>query len=155
MHAERTYFLFLFYRRSLDIFTADNVHLVSGFPVQDVDALRVAFYILLPSGIAGGGIIPLVALLQVVNISKSELETALGVIVVEIKGLQLTTPAPSTSGTSLVTNESSTVANDTQPTTIASETTIGPETSDDWKIAVGVVVGVLVIVIIGVVIFCV
>lgn len=139
-------------RRALNIFTADNVHLLPGFPVQDSSSLRVAFYILLPSlVIPGGGVIPVDTLLQVVNISKSDLEAALGVTIAEIKKAPTHSPPPSQA--SNVTSKSSPASTSTTQTSII--TTIGPETTDDWKIIVGVVVGVLVIVIIGIIVVCV
>ncbi|XP_067018613.1 mucin-like protein isoform X3 [Acropora muricata] len=144
-------------RRALNIFTADHVNLVPGFPIQENDGLRVAFYIRLPSVIARDGVIPVDALLQAVNRSKSELEAALGVKISEIKkGLEPTnTPTyPTSSASNATTVTSSTTSRGSVPSTGPTE--IGEEANDDWKyIVVGVVVGAVIIFILGGVIYCV
>jgi len=66
------------HRRTTQLITADKVHLLPGFPVEENSALKVAFYILLPSFLQSSGIIPAAALEQVVNNVKSDLESALG-----------------------------------------------------------------------------
>ena len=144
-------------RRALNIFTADHVNLVPGFPIQENDGLRVAFYIRLPSVIARDGVIPVDALLQAVNRSKSELEAALGVKISEIKkGLEPTnTPTyPTSNANNATTVTSSTTSRGSVPSTGPTE--IGEEANDDWKyIVVGVVVGAVIIFILGGVIYCV
>ena len=130
----------------MGIFTADNVHLLPGFPVQDNSFLRVAFYVLLPSFIQGGAVIPVATLLQVVNNSKSELEAVFGVPIAQIK-LGYVATIPPTNQTSNVTTTAST-------TTQAPTITTTEKASDDWKwIVIGVVVGVVVIVIIIVTVY--
>lgn len=128
------------------------MNLVPGFPIQENDDLRVAFYIRLPSGITGDGVIPVNALLQAVNSSKSELEAALGVKIGEIKkGLEPTnTPTYPASNATTVT--SSITSRGSVPSTGPTE--IGEEANDDWKyIVVGVVVGAVIIFIFGGVIY--
>lgn len=128
------------------------MNLLPGFPIEENNVLRVAFYILLPSGIAGGAVIPVDALLQAVNSSKSELEAALGVVIAEIKkGLEPTNPptSPTSNATTITSSPSSSEAV-TQSATIK----VAEEANDDWKyIVVGVVVGALIIAILGGVIF--
>ena len=122
------------------------MNLVPGFPKPENDDLRVAFYI------AWDGVIPVDALLQAVNRSKSELEAALGVKISEIKkGLEPTnTPTYPTSNATTVT--SSTTSRGSVPSTGPTE--IGEEANDDWKyIVVGVVVGAVIIFILGGVIY--
>lgn len=134
----------------MGIFTADNVHLLPGFPVQDISSLRIAFYVLLPSSIQGGAVIPAAILLQVVNTSKSALEAVFGSAV---SGLKLnyvaTSPAPNaTNMTTPLTTPSTTQELQT--------TNLSPTdaSSDDWKwIVIGVILGALFIVIIAIIIY--
>ena len=136
------------------------MNLLPGFPIEENNVLRVAFYILLPSGIAGGAVIPVDALLQAVNSSKSELEATLGVVIAEIKkGPEPTNPptSPTSNATTITSSPSSSEAV-TQSATIkvAESATIkvAEEANDDWKyIVVGVIVGALIIAILGGVIF--
>jgi len=131
-------------RRSLGIFTADNVHLLPGFPVQDNSFLRVAFYVLLPSFVQGGGVIPAATLLQVVNDSKSDLEAVFGVPIGEIKLGYVATNPPTNP-----TNQSTTPVTTTSPTVATTD-----KTNDEWKwIVIGVVVGAVVIAVIAVVVY--
>ena len=137
-------------RRALGIFTADNVHLLPGYPLQDKSSLRIAFYVLLPSNIQGGAVIPAAILLQVVNTSKSALEAVFGSA---ISGLKLnyvaTSPAPN------ATNMTTPLT--TPLTTQELQTTnlpLADASNDDWKwIVIGVILGALFIVIIAIVIY--
>lgn len=131
----------------MNIFTADHVHLLPGFPREDNNLLRVVFYVLLPSVIPGGGVIPVATLLQVVNNSKSDLEALFGVRIVEIKlGVVPTTLTPST--------QNSTSATTQAPTQSSTVGTIGEDSSDDWKwIVIGVVIGVVVIICVVIVVY--
>ena len=130
------------------------MNLVPGFPIQENDGLRVAFYIRLPSVIARDGVIPVDALLQAVNRSKSELEAALGVKISEIKKGLEPTNAPTYPTSNATTVTSSTTSRGSVPSTGPTE--IGEEANDDWKyIVVGVVVGAVIIFILGGVIYCV
>ena len=128
----------------MGIFTADNVHLLPGFPVQDNSFLRVAFYVLLPSFVQGGGVIPAATLLQVVNDSKSDLEAVFGVPIGEIKLGYVATNPPTNP-----TNQSTTPVTTTSPTVATTD-----KTNDEWKwIVIGVVVGAVVIAVIAVVVY--
>lgn len=128
------------------------MNLVPGFPKQENDGLRVAFYIRLPSEIAG--VIPVDALLQAVNRSKSELEAALGVKIGEIKKGSEPTKTPTYPASNATTVTSSTTSRGSVPSTGPTE--IGEEANDEWKyIVVGVVVGAVIIFILGGVIYCV
>lgn len=137
-------------RRALGIFTADNVHLLPGYPLQDNSSLRIAFYVLLPSNIQGGAVIPAAILLQVVNTSKSALEAVFGSA---ISGLKLnyvaTSPAPNaTNMTTPLTTPLTT--QELQTTNLA----LADASNDDWKwIVIGVILGALFIVIIAIVIY--
>lgn len=114
----------------------------------------MAFYIRLPSEIARDGVIPVDALLQAVNRSKSELEAALGVKISEIKKGLEPTNAPTYPTSNATTVTSSTTSRGSVPSTGPTE--IGEEANDDWKyIVVGVVVGAVIIFILGGVIYCV
>ena len=143
---------FLSYRRNTQIITADNVHLLPGFPVEENSALRVAFYILLPSFLQSSGVIPAAALQQVVNDSKSDLETALGATISDIKlthvATTVTAPPVPTNATNVTTSAQPQTSS--QPATV----TTTEKTDDDWKwIVIGVVVGLVVIVIIILVVY--
>lgn len=137
-------------RRNTQLITADNVHLLPGFPVEENSALRVAFYILLPSFFTSSGIIPAAALAQVVNDAKSDLQTVLGFAISEVK---LTHVATTVTATPVPTNATN-VTTTEQTTVPATTVTTTEKTSDDWKwIVIGVVVGVVVIVIIVVIVY--
>lgn len=137
-------------RRSIAIITKDNVHLLPGFPVEEGNSLKIAFYIVLPSFLKSIGVIPVNALATVINNTKSELEQVFGVPISEIKLVIVsTTPSPPTTTSNVTTVPPTTT---TQPVTI----TTTEKTSDDWKwIVIGVCVGVAVIVIIVVIVLCV
>ena len=118
--------------------------------MEENSALRVAFYILLPSFLQSSGIIPAAALEQVVNNVKSDLETALGFNISEIKltYVPTTVPPTPTNATNVTTSEQP------QTTGPASTVTTTEKTNDDWKwIVIGVVVGVVIIVIIILVVY--
>lgn len=143
---------FFSHRRNTQIITADNVHLLPGFPVEESSALRVAFYILLPSFLQSSGPIPAAALEQVVNNAKSDLQTVLGATISEIK---LTHVATTVTASPVPTNATN-VTTSAQPQTTSQPATVTTteKTDDDWKwIVIGVVVGLVVIVIIGLVVY--
>lgn len=118
--------------------------------MEENSALRVAFYILLPSFFTSSGIIPAAALAQVVNDAKSDLQTALGFAISEVK---LTHVATTVTATPVPTNATN-VTTTEQTTVPATTVTTTEKTSDDWKwIVIGVVVGVVVIVIIVVIVY--
>lgn len=120
--------------------------------MEENSALRLAFYILLPSFLESSGIIPAAVLAQVVNDVKSDLETVLGYTISEIKlthePTTTTAPPAPTNATNVTTSEQP------QTTGPASTVTTTEKTDDDWKwIVIGVVVGVVVIVIIILVVY--
>jgi len=117
-----------------DLYTADQVHLLPGYPKNSSGTLLVAFYVQQPLGLFIGNIsvLPRSTLVVIVTTYKSALENATGTI---IKGVAFfivpTTPL----------------------TTTSTETPV-EEDSDDWKwIVIGVCVGVVVIVLIIVIVF--
>ena len=129
-------FISVFNRRAVffDLYTADQVHLLPGYPKNSSGTLLVAFYVQQPLGLFIGNIsvLPRSTLVVIVTTYKSALENATGTI---IKGVAFfivpTTPL----------------------TTTSTETPV-EEDSDDWKwIVIGVCVGVVVIVLIIVIVF--
>lgn len=97
--------LFYSYRRSLNgfiTFTADQVHLLPGFPVQIISdtypaslyVARIAIYVNYPPGVILETKTSLKAqiLLSVVNTTRGEVEKALNVTVLEIKGYKTEQP---------------------------------------------------------------
>ena len=119
--------------------------------MEENSALRVAFYILLPTFLQSSGVIPAAALEQVVNDAKSDLQTALGFIISEIK---LTHVATTVTATPVPTNATNVTISQQPQTVSATTVTTTEKTDDDWKwIVIGVVVGVVVIVIIIVVVY--
>lgn len=117
--------------------------------MEENSALRLAFYILLPSFLESSGIIPVAVLAQVVNDVKSDLETVLGYeIKLTHEPTTTTAPPAPTNATNVTTSEQP------QTTGPASTVTTTEKTDDDWKwIVIGVVVGVVVIVIIILVVY--
>lgn len=116
--------------------------------MEENSALRVAFYILLPSFLqSSAGIIPAAALAQVVNDAQTDLQTVLGFNISDIKLTHVATTVAATP----VPNNATNVTTSQQPQTTVPATTVTTteKTDDDWKwIVIGVVVGVVVIVII-------
>ena len=130
--------------------------------------MRIAFYILLPLYLTSGGVIPVNALETVIKNNKAELERVLGVLETVIKNnkaelervlgvpiseiksaIALTTPSSPTTTSNMTTAPPNIT---TRSVTIATT----EKTNDDWKwIVIGVCVGVLVLVLIAVIVFCV
>ena len=68
-------------RRALfDLYTADQVHLLPGYPRNASGSLQVAFYVQQPRGlfIGNASILPGETLVNIVKTYKSEIETAIG-----------------------------------------------------------------------------
>ncbi|KAJ7376162.1 hypothetical protein OS493_036541 [Desmophyllum pertusum] len=111
-----------------ELYTADQVHLLPGYPSNSSGSLQVAFYVQQPLGLFIGNIsvLPRNTLATIVTSHKSVLETAIGA---NISGVE-------------------TLFKPTTPTTLATAVPVDPS-SNDWKwIAIGVVVGVVVIILI-------
>jgi len=122
-------------RRSpfFDLYNADQVHLLPGYPSNASGFLQVAFYVQQPLGLFIGNIsvLPRSTLVDIVITHKSALETAIGANISDIE--VIFKPATST----------------TSPTAVPVE-----PSSDVWKWAViGVCVGVVVIILIIVIVF--
>ncbi|KAJ7380978.1 otolith morphogenesis [Desmophyllum pertusum] len=112
----------------LQLYTADQVHLLPGYPSNSSGSLQVAFYVQQPLGLFIGNIsvLPRNTLATIITSHKSELETAIGA---NISGVE-------------------TLFKPTTPTTSATAVPVEPS-SNDWKwIAIGVGVGVVVIILI-------
>ena len=133
------FFLSIFIiRRSpfTELYTADQVHLLPGYPRNASGSLQVAFYVQQPLGLFIGNIsvLPRSTLADIVIIHKSALETAIGANIFDVEVL-FELPTPTTSPTS---------------------PTAGPvePSSNNWKwIVIGVVVGVVVIILIILIVF--
>lgn len=124
----------LFTRRALvlDFYTADQTHLVPGYPINTSGSFLVAFYVLQPLGLFLGNtsVLPGSTLLRIVVTYKSELETAIGAIISGVELLLKPTEASST------------------------KKPVEEESSNKWKwIAIGVGAGVFTIVLILVICF--
>lgn len=78
-------------RRSpfLDLYTADQVHLLPGYPSNSSDSLQVAFYVQQPAGLFIGNIsvLPRDALVAIVIANKPEIEAAIGANISDIETL--------------------------------------------------------------------
>ncbi|XP_078368612.1 mucin-like protein [Oculina patagonica] len=126
-------------RRSpiFDLYTADQVHLLPGYPRNSSGSLLVAFYVQQPLGLFIGNfsVLPRDTLVDIVTTHKSVIETAIGANISNIEAWFKPTITPTTS-----------------PTAIADK-----PSSNDWKwIAIGIGVGVVVIIlIIAIVSWCV
>ncbi|KAJ7380975.1 hypothetical protein OS493_004567 [Desmophyllum pertusum] len=113
-----------------ELYTADQVHLLPGYPSNSSGSLQVAFYVQQPIGLFIGNIsvLPRNTLVLIIITRKSELETAIGANISDVE----------------------TLIKPTTPTTLA---TVKP-IIDDWKwIAIGVGVGAVVIILILVFVF--
>ena len=125
---------FLTIRRALlsDLYTADQVHLLPGYPSNASGSLLVAFYVQQPLGIFIGNIsvLPANTVLDIIRMYKSELESAIGANISDVKALFT-------------------------PTMSTTEREIEQSSGNNWKwIVVGVSIGVVVIIlIIGVVVW--
>ena len=125
----------LIIRRALefDLYTVDYVHLLPGYPSNVSGLLLVAFYVQQPAGLFIGNtsVFPSSTLLDIILMYKSELESAIGAKISDVKALF--TP------------------------TLSTEREVEPSGNDNnnWKwIVIGVSVGVVVIIlIIGIVVW--
>ena len=123
----------LFYIRHLpfsDLYTADQVHLLPGYPSNASGSLQVAFYVQQPLGlfIADDAVLPRDILLHLVKSHKSALGTVIGANISDVAAWFKPTASP----------------------------TAGPAepSSNDWKwIAIGVGVGIFVIILVLVFVF--
>ncbi|XP_078353037.1 mucin-like protein [Oculina patagonica] len=115
-----------------ELYTADQVHLLPGYPSNTSVSLQVAFYVQQPLGLFIGNVsvLPRDTLADIVTAHKSELETAIGANISDIE----------------------TLFKPTTPTTPPTARPVEPS-SNDWKwIAIGVSIGVVVIIIMVIVI---
>jgi len=116
----------------LDLYTADQVHLLPGYPSNASGSLQVAFYVQQPLGlfIANISVLPRSTLAEIVKTHKSALELAIGANISDVEVLF----KPAT------------------PTT--SPTARPDEPSNVWKwAAIGVSIGVVVIILIISIVF--
>ena len=121
----------LVFRRALDfeLYTADYVHLLPGYPSNGSVSRAVAFYVQQPPGlfIGNNSVLPSNTLVDIVVLYKSELEGAIGTTISSIKAL--VTP---TAGTTTTTRK-----------------LIEESENNSWKwIVIGVILGILFIILI-------
>ena len=113
-----------------DLYTADQVHLLPGYPSNASGSLQVAFYIQQPLGLFIGdqAVLPRDILMRIVKAHKSALGTVIGANISDVEALFKPSASPTSRGP-----------------------TAGPAepSSNDWKwIAIGVSVGVVVIILV-------
>ena len=115
-----------------ELYTADQVHLLPGYPSNASGSLQVAFYVQQPLGLFIGNIsvLPRSTLAYIVTTHKSDLKTAIGANISDVEVLF-------------------------QPATPTTSLTAGPESSSNigkWA-AIGVGVGVVIIILIILIVF--
>lgn len=114
----------------MDLYTADQVHLVPGYPSNASGSLLVVFYVQQPRGlfIGDAAVLPRDTVLHIVKTHKSALETAIGANISDVEAWSKPTESP----------------------------TAGPAepSSNVWKwIGIGIAVGVVVIILVAVFVF--
>ena len=119
---------FFIFRRSLrfELYTADQVHLLPGFPSNSSGSLLVAFYVQQPLGlfIANFSVLPNSALLNIVLRNKPALQAAIGANILRVEAVFKPTASP------------------------PDEPVERPSSSDTWK---WIVIGVSAAVVLGIV----
>ena len=121
----------LVFRRALDfeLYIADYVHLLPGYPSNDSVSRAVAFYVQQPPGlfIGNNSVLPSNTLVDIVVLYKSELEGAIGATISSVKALF--TP--------------------TGTTTTTTRNPIEESENNNWKwIVIGVIFGIFFIILI-------
>ena len=119
------------FRRTVDfeLYVADYVHLLPGYPSNGSVSRAVAFYVQQPPGlfIGNNSVLPSKTLVDIVVLYKSELEGAIGANISSIKALF--TP--------------------TGTTTTTTRKPIEESENNNWKwIVIGVIVGILFIILV-------
>ena len=119
------------FRRALDfeLYIADYVHLLPGYPSNGSVSRAVAFYVQQPPGlfIGNNSVLPSNALVDITVLYKSELEGVIGANISSIKALF--TPNGTTTTTT---------------TTTTTRKPIEESENNNWKwIVIGVIVGIL------------
>ena len=74
-------------RRSPELYTADQVHLLPGYPSNASGSLQVAFYVQQPFGqfIGNISVLPGSTLVEIVKNHKSDIETAIGANISDVE----------------------------------------------------------------------
>ena len=127
----RIFAYLLIFRRALDfeLYVADYVHLLPGYPSNGSVSRAVAFYVQQPPGLFTGNnsVLPSNTLVDIVVLYKSELEGAIGATISSVKA----------------------VFTPTRTTTTTTRKPIEESENNNWKwIVIGVIVGVLFIILI-------
>ena len=89
---------YLVIRSVTELYTAEQVHLLPGYPKNESDSLQVAFYVKQPLGLFIGNIsvLPRSTLVEIVTTYRSDLGTAIGANISDIEALiKLATPTMS------------------------------------------------------------
>ena len=118
----------LVFRRALDfeLYIADYVHLLPGYPSNGSVSRAVAFYVQQPRGlfIGNNSILPSNTLVDITVLYKSELEGAIGATISSVKALFTPTGTTTT-------------------TTTTARKPIEESENNNWKwIVIGVIVGI-------------
>ena len=103
-------FFFIFRRASrFELYTADQVHLLPGFPSNSSGSLLVAFYVQQPLGlfIANFSVLPNNALLNIVLRNRPALEAAIGAFILQVEAVFKPTESPQTGPTDKPVEETS------------------------------------------------
>ena len=134
--AVRIFAYLLIFRRALDfeLYVADYVHLLPGYPSNGSVSRAVAFYVQQPPGLFTGNnsVLPSNTLVDIVVLYKSELEGAIGATISSVKALFTPTGTTTTTTTGKPIEESE---------------------NNNWKgIVIGVSVGVVAIILIIVIV---
>ena len=85
-------------RRSPELYTTDQVHLLPGYPRNASGSLQVAFYVQQPPGqfIGNISVLPRSTLVEIVTTYRSDLGTAIGANISDVEVLiKLATPTAS------------------------------------------------------------
>ena len=74
-------------RRSSELYTADQVHLLPGYPINASGSLQVAFYVQQPleQFIENVSVLPRSTLVEIVKEHKSDIETAIGANISDVE----------------------------------------------------------------------
>lgn len=121
-------------RAPFDLYTADQVHLLPGYPRNASGSLQVAFYVQQPRGlfIGNASILPGETLVNIVKTYKSEMETAIGANISQVEAFIQSLLTPTTTSPT------------TLPTTLPTKVQDSNDTTK-W-IAIGVGIGVFVLI---------
>ena len=137
---------FLNRRALVDLYTADQVHLLPGYSKNASGSLRVAFYVQQPRSlfIGNASILPGETLVNIVETYKSEIETAIGANISRVQAFIQSLLTPTTTSPTMLPTTLPTTLPMTLPTTLPTKV---PDSNYTTKwIAIGVGIGVFVLI---------